>query len=254
MGSGCRGGRSPAEGTSDCDANRGTAMSAQPQVTALPPRRDDQVSDAQRASSVTAKLLPCLLPEFDYASVTVLDSTGAVSSWGQTGDLATDLDRLQYESGEGPCFDSLTGSDAVVVPYIHLEERWRRYVPAAAQLGLKSQVATALWWRDKPIGSLNLYSTTHAQVGATVPTLAVAIAGQVASALASFHEVENLQRALDTRTVLGQATGLVMARFDIDADQAFAYLRRLSMHRNQKLTAVATEVVRTRQLPVVPIS
>jgi hypothetical protein len=49
--------------------------------------------------------------------------------------------------------------------------------------------------------------------------------------------------------VIGQAQGLLMAWLDMDADNAFAYLRRVSSHENRKLRDVAAEIVRTRQRP-----
>jgi AmiR/NasT family two-component response regulator len=40
-----------------------------------------------------------------------------------------------------------------------------------------------------------------------------------------------------------------MVRYDITADQAFDYLRRLSSHANRKLSAVAAEIAETRRIP-----
>lgn len=56
-------------------------------------------------------------------------------------------------------------------------------------------------------------------------------------------------RAIETRTTIGQVQGILMERFGIDADQAFAVLRRYSQHANQPLRDVAIEIVATRQLP-----
>jgi AmiR/NasT family two-component response regulator len=49
--------------------------------------------------------------------------------------------------------------------------------------------------------------------------------------------------------VIGQAEGILMERFKISADQAFAVLRRVSQDRNLKLNKVAEEVVSTRKTP-----
>lgn len=56
-------------------------------------------------------------------------------------------------------------------------------------------------------------------------------------------------RAMETRTTIGQAQGILMERFGIDADQAFAVLRRYSQHANQPLRDLAGQIVATRQLP-----
>jgi AmiR/NasT family two-component response regulator len=63
-------------------------------------------------------------------------------------------------------------------------------------------------------------------------------------------EIENRSKAMITRTVIGQAEGILMERLGITADQAFDELRRISSRSNQKLAAVAAELVRTRELPL----
>ncbi|MDZ5661762.1 ANTAR domain-containing protein [Nocardioides sp. S-58] len=49
-------------------------------------------------------------------------------------------------------------------------------------------------------------------------------------------EAENrqLREAIESRALTGQAIGILMARLDIDAEVAFSYVRRRSMHENRK--------------------
>jgi AmiR/NasT family two-component response regulator len=63
------------------------------------------------------------------------------------------------------------------------------------------------------------------------------------------QKVEQLEEALETRTVIGQALGMLMERFDMGKDEAFAFLVRCSSHENRKLHVIATQVVETRRLP-----
>jgi AmiR/NasT family two-component response regulator len=65
------------------------------------------------------------------------------------------------------------------------------------------------------------------------------------------RKVETLEEALETRTIIGQAQGILMERFSLSADEAFAYLRRRSNTDNVKLRDLAVEIVRTRCLPEV---
>lgn len=215
-------------------------------------RFDRDAGDTQLSLTVLAKMLMCLLPEFDQVSVAVLDGTGGVSTWASAGDLVTELDRLQNGLDEGPGIDSLTRARTVVTADIGRDSRWPRYVAAAVELGLRSQVATPLRWRDGKVrGVLNAYSTTHSRVGFSAPVVAEVVATQVASALASFSEIESLDRALADRTVLAQASGLVMAWLPSDADHAFDYLRRVAVEQGRTPVQVAEELVRTRELPSV---
>jgi hypothetical protein len=57
------------------------------------------------------------------------------------------------------------------------------------------------------------------------------------------REIATLTEALKTRTVIGQAMGLLMARGEISADAAFAQLRMTSSHTNVKIRDLATRLV-----------
>ena len=46
-----------------------------------------------------------------------------------------------------------------------------------------------------------------------------------------------------TRTLIGEAVGLVMERFSLNDERAFAFLKRLSSHRNVKIRVLAEEFV-----------
>jgi AmiR/NasT family two-component response regulator len=61
---------------------------------------------------------------------------------------------------------------------------------------------------------------------------------------------DNLRIALETRGVIDQAKGILMARHKLTADQAFQVLVRMSMKTNRKLHAVADALVHTGELPL----
>ncbi len=63
------------------------------------------------------------------------------------------------------------------------------------------------------------------------------------------REVEQLRVAVEHRTIIGQAQGILMERLGIDAAAAFEYLRRVSSHENRKLISVAISIVETGALP-----
>ncbi len=63
------------------------------------------------------------------------------------------------------------------------------------------------------------------------------------------RQIEQLTEAVEHRTEIGMALGMIMERFDVDHEEAFAYLVRCSSHQNRKLYDIAVECVQTRQLP-----
>ena len=63
------------------------------------------------------------------------------------------------------------------------------------------------------------------------------------------REITDLRRLLETRAVIEQAKGLLMANYGITADEAFERLRRLSMDRNVKVRALSAQLVAAAAQP-----
>jgi AmiR/NasT family two-component response regulator len=56
-------------------------------------------------------------------------------------------------------------------------------------------------------------------------------------------ENEQLRHAIDTRDTIGQAKGMLMERFDIDAVGAFDLLVRLSQNTNTRVEQIARKLI-----------
>ena len=156
---------------------------------------------------------------------------------------------LQIVHDEGPCLDAIDGHATYLVPDTSTDPRWQQWGPAVHQLGLRSAFSVRLETRERRYGSLNLYADTTD--GFDEDDMAVAtIFGRHASvAIAAAHNEDGLQVAIDARKLIGQAQGILMERFDIDADRAFTFLRRQSQDHNQKLRDIAAWIVENRGDP-----
>ena len=64
--------------------------------------------------------------------------------------------------------------------------------------------------------------------------------------------VGQLRNALQSNRTTGTAVGMVMTRYELDSQQAFKVLARISQQSNRKLHDIAEEMVRTGELPGVP--
>lgn len=187
------------------------------------------------------------VPGFDQVGISTLHKSGKVETRAATGKLVHQLDELQYDLGEGPCVDTLRETDVVVAPRIRHDQRWPRYVPAAVELGLRSQLAVRLYLDDRgTLGGLNLYSTTSDEVEPESEATAELFAAHAAIALGNARQRETLNEALQSRKVIGQAIGIVMERYEMNEDRAFAFLVRASSHANIKVRDVAQELVDQR--------
>ena len=179
----------------------------------------------------------------EHVGVSVLEGNGNAVTRAATSDLVLELDNLQYSLDEGPCVDSLRGESVVAAPHIRHDQRWPRYVPAAVELGLKSQLAVRLQLNAETVGGLNMYSTASTDIDPQAPGVADLFATHAALALGKAEKVDQLSQALRTREVIGQAVGLLMQKYDLDTDAAFGFLVRTSSHSNTKVRDIAVRMV-----------
>jgi len=93
------------------------------------------------------------------------------------------------------------------------------------------------------LGGLNLYSTSDEEIDPGVESMAEVFAAHAAVALGRARQVGDLQEALVSSRTIGTAIGIVMERYQLDRDRAFAFLARASSQGNIKLRDVAQEVV-----------
>jgi AmiR/NasT family two-component response regulator len=162
-----------------------------------------------------------------------------------------DLVAEHVELESAPAWTAHTQQEQVYVPDVALDFRWPALGEELSQrLGIHSLYAVPLTRRDRPWGALVAYGKTvdafDAEEQATVRILAMHATAVVADAV----QHRQLEDALSSRTVIGQATGIVMERFGLDAAAAFAVLRKLSQDENVKLRHVAGRVVDTGDLGV----
>ncbi len=160
------------------------------------------------------------------------------------------IDELQFKLKEGPCYDALRTHETVVSGSLRTDPRWPTWGPLVAkEIGVVSIVSYRLFTTEDTLGALNLYSRRPDAFDTDDVYNGQALAAHVAVALAASQNTTHLELAIANRTVIGQAEGILMERFGITAEQAFAVLRRVSQHRNVKLNRVAEELVRTRETP-----
>jgi hypothetical protein len=60
-------------------------------------------------------------------------------------------------------------------------------------------------------------------------------------------EIETIRVALETRDLIGQAKGIIIATMRCTADEAFVLLKKQSNAENRKLPEIAAEIVATAQ-------
>lgn len=186
----------------------------------------------------------------DAASISLLYSGRRVETPAATDDMAATADRLQAELGEGPALDTLWDHDTVHVTDLASDTRWPEWAARLVEAtGTRSVLTFRLFTLKDVIGALSMYSTKTEAFTEEDKAEGLGLAAHVAIAVLSAQRIDQYETALDSRTVIAQACGVVMERFDMDATRAFALLTRLSSTQNIKLREVAAELLRTRVLP-----
>jgi hypothetical protein len=196
-------------------------------------------------SRITAAAVE-VLPEVEYASFTIKHSDGRVETVAPTDTLLWGVDAAQYELREGPCYDAATEGVHVLSPDLANDDRFPRYAATAVATGIRAQAGLRLFDAPKSQGALNLYSTTVGSF-ADLGEIGALFTHQAAVAIGYAHEIDDLQEALRSRRTIGQAIGLLMERYTLTDQRAFAFLTRLSQHRNVKLRKVSEELVADAQ-------
>jgi AmiR/NasT family two-component response regulator len=92
-------------------------------------------------------------------------------------------------------------------------------------------------------GALNLFGRAPDVFNPEKEAVAAMLATHAAIALIANDERLQFKSALASRDVIGQAKGMIMERFDVDAVRAFELLKKLSQSSNTRLVAVAEELV-----------
>ncbi len=208
---------------------------------------DDSPKEAmERAVQIATKIIPGC----HAAGICVVHRGERIDTHAASDDLVRRIDALQHELSEGPCLDALRKDHTVVSADLATDARWPSWGPQVVeQVGLSSSVSYRLYSTDKDLGALNLYGTEASAFTSEDIADGLALAAHVAVALAAAQEVEHLEHAMRGRTVIGQATGILMERFDLAPERAFSVLSRMSQQKNVKLRAIADEIVTTRKLP-----
>jgi GAF domain-containing protein len=159
------------------------------------------------------------------------------------------LDEVQLAFGEGPCLVAMQEMSTVHVPDVDTESRWPAYMSALAGHGVGSILAVPLALEGEARAALNLFSPRpHGFSGEDI-TGGEEFAAQASKSLrlalriAQLTEARNdLTAAMQSRTAIDIATGIIMAENRCGQEAALQVLKTASSLRNVKLRDVAMSV------------
>lgn len=169
-------------------------------------------------------------------------------------EVASAVVDLQFDTGEGPTIDAYRSRRPVLEPELGSSTRWPAFAPEAAAAGAAAVFAVPLQVGAARFGALTLYRDRPGPLGEGLLTDALAMA-EVACEITlglqarvppgSLHQV--LDQLAAKRTVVHQATGMVLVQLDVGPEEAAAALRARAYAIGRPVEEVAAEVV-TRRL------
>lgn len=191
-----------------------------------------------------------LIPGCHAASVTKFDEDGMPATVVATDAATFELDQGQYQLAEGPCLNAARNQTINRCRIDEAEQAWPEFTEIAASLGLRSYLSAGLVSDGRAVGALNLSSRDSAGFDSldeafiamfSVPAAAVLVGRDRQERTSEL--VSQLEKALDSRAVIDQAVGVIMAQSQCRAEEAFERLRRASNNQNVKLRELATRIV-----------
>jgi transcriptional regulator with GAF, ATPase, and Fis domain len=177
------------------------------------------------------------------ADVLLISGSDLFRSMAATSPLAIDLDGMQRQFREGPCLDAAVDHSVILCNDLGKELRWPSFAKAAIAAGVHSMLSFQLFTHNGRMGALNLFGLTPDSFTLEAEALGAMLATHIANAFIADDKELQFRSALNSRDVIGQAKGMIMERFCVDAVQAFELLIKLSQQSNTRVAVVAAELV-----------
>lgn len=185
----------------------------------------------------------------DCGAVTLLRK-GTPVTVASTDDLARSVDAAQYATGEGPCLEAAVTRTLIRAGAADAAARFPRFSADNASTDINSFLSGPLSVGGEHVGAINLYSREdhgfgHLDQGilATYTSAAETVLLAAEHAATARGHVAGLTSAQDSRAVIEQAKGVLMAVFTISADKAFELLTWRSQHTHVPVRTLSRQLL-----------
>lgn len=190
----------------------------------------------------------------DGASVSTLGDVLGTEIVSSTGPDAHRLDELQFDLGEGPCWDAIRLGEPIVeadLPGVGMR-RWPAFAAAAVH---KSQAASIFAFPvavgPLRFGAVDLFTTSRLTLSPRQTRQATAMAKVIGrhllrEAVDRTHEDDSSEARRSSRREVHQATGMVLAQLETTAEEALLLIQGHAFATGEPVAVVASEIVERR--------
>ncbi|MFJ4469768.1 GAF and ANTAR domain-containing protein [Streptomyces sp. NPDC089424] len=180
-----------------------------------------------------------LLPGAEYAAISVIERDGDRRTVAWSDELVRAVEAFGGDGARPPYWTRLWNAPVVRLTDSEAEEGGE----GPAGLGLRSALALRLRADKRSLTVLTAYARGPHVFDDTATRIGRLFTAHVSIALDSATVREQLTEAMRTRDLIGQATGILMERMNMDAGEAFESLVRASQRENIKLRDLARRLV-----------
>jgi GAF domain-containing protein len=231
-----------------------------PRAKALSALARFQVTEASVGETLhqIAEITLEAVPRAEVVGMSLLGGDGRPTTAVYTDEDSPEIDAAQYRDGKGPCLDAWRLATTVRLDRVKdAADEYPGFAAACRAHGMLSTLSLPIVHGDGASGAVNLYARTEDAFSAEDEVLArelAAAAGTVMANVSAYWTAlelgQQLTEAMQSRAVIEQAKGMLMARDRaLSADGAFDMLRKASQRENVKLRDVAQRIVERQPLP-----
>lgn len=202
-------------------------------------------------AQIVAEAACSLIPGVEDASVSLARRGVGIDTIAYHGTLPEPADAAQVMTGQGPCIEAAWESRVARLVNVETDQTWPEFSARAQALGVGSMLSLQMSLPRQPgddrIGAINCYSRSPHAFGRDSETVGMLLAVHAAVGVGAAEQEEQLRHALDSRDVIGQAKGLIMATQRVSAEAAFAVMVRQARDTNTRMHDLATQLVARAQ-------
>jgi hypothetical protein len=191
--------------------------------------------------------------DLSATGMALMNDDGHQGVIGTSGPLATRLEDLQFELGEGPALDASRANSPVLDPDLTASgmSRWPGFGPAALAAGVRAVLALPLQVGVVQLGALCLYRSTPGRWTNDATATALAYADAAVTVLLNLQAETQpgpalhpeLAAPLAYRAEVHQATGFLSVQASIGLAEALLLLRAHAFASERPLLQIARDVL-----------
>jgi len=207
----------------------------------------DALSDFDGQVSDLARPFTSFLP-VSGASVSTFGALLSAETVSATDRRAGRIDELQFDLGEGPCWDALSSRRPVLESDVASSSEWPAFTRALRDEEVGSIFAFPLALGPLEIGAVDLYSSRPITLTPAQQQQASALSAIVSRILLRHAVADGASSSTTTfsRRLIHQATGMVLAQLETTADDAYLIIQARAFSENRTMREVAEDIIDRR--------